>query len=401
MMKRFSCFGLAAGWLWAAFAPEGWLYRQRVEVAGAVTRVTLDRDFYGGGSVDGLRVVRDGAEVPYLLRVAQARRTGSELAVRVVNRETRGGSLLVTLEFEGKTVLHNQVNLVVTRPEFRSEVKIEGSDDGRSWGTVRQGAYVFQYKTDGGEAASYTTLRYPDSRRRYLRLTLSGWPNAAEFTGATVWSDSSAEARRTEIWNVMRPSAETKNRTTCTVLETGLRAPRDTARVTVAAGRERFYRSVTVEHSLDGKAWGWAGAGAIYRVAGEESLAVTFAETRLPWQRLCVFQGDDEAVVLESVRLLGLDREVYFRSEGAGSYWLYSGGGEGRAPEYDLARTAGAEFWDAAQAGRLGGREANPAYRPGPETVKPWTERFPGVLYGVMGVAVVGIGWMALRLLRS
>ncbi len=401
MMKKFSLFVLVAGWLWGAFAPAGWLYRQKVVVAGAVTRVTLDREVYAGGSLDGLRVVRDGAEVPYLLRVAQAMRVGGELPVRVVNKEMRGGSLFVTLEFAGKAVLHNQVNLVVSRPEFRSQVKIEGSDDGRQWGTVRQGAYIFQYKTDGGEAAIYTTLRYPDSRRRFLRLTLSEWPDASEFTGATVWSDTSAEARRTEIWSVARPTYETKNRTACTVLETGSRAPRDTARVTVAAGRERFHRSVTVEHSLDGKAWGWAGAGAIYRVPGEESLAVSFTETQLPWQRLCVFQGDDEAVVLESVKLSGVDREVFFRSEGAGSYWLYSGAGGARAPEYDLARTAGAEFWGSAQAGKLGAREANPGYRPAPEPVTPWTERFPGLLYGVMGVAVVGIGWMALRLLKT
>ncbi|MCX6605167.1 MAG: hypothetical protein NTV52_16425, partial [Acidobacteria bacterium] len=146
---------------------------------------------------------------------------------------------------------------------------------------------------------------------------------------------------------------------------------------------------------------GGGGGGGFWGGGGEESLAVSFTETQLPWQRLCVFQGDDEAVVLESVKLSGVDREVFFRSEGAGSYWLYSGAGGARAPEYDLARTAGAEFWGSAQAGKLGAREANPGYRPAPEPVTPWTERFPGLLYGVMGVAVVGIGWMALRLLKS
>jgi len=404
MIKKLSLAGLAAGLLTAAFAPEGWLYRQKVEVAGPVTRVTLDRELYAGaaGSLEDLRVVRDGVEVPYLLRVAHAVRVGGEVGVRVVNRETRGESLFVTLEFVGKIVLHNQVRLEVSREEFRSQVKIEGSDDGRQWGTVRQGAYIFQYKTDGGQLARHTTLRYPDSRRRFLRLTLSGWPEASEFTGATVWSDTSAEGRRSEIWGVSRPSYETKNRTTCTVLDTGSRAPRDTARMTVAAGREQFYRSVTVEHSLDGKAWAWAGAGAIYRVAGEESLAVTFAETQFPWQRLCVYQGDDEAVLLESVKLSGVDREVFFRSAVAGGYWLYAGAtAAAKGPEYDLARTAGAEFWGSAQAGKLGAREANPGYKPPPEPVKPWTERFPGLLYTVMGVAVVGIGWMALRLLRT
>ncbi|MCX6605168.1 MAG: DUF3999 family protein, partial [Acidobacteria bacterium] len=245
MMKKLSLVIFGAGLLGAAFAPERWLYRQKVEVAGAVTRVTLDRDVYAGGSLDGLRVVRDGAEVPYLLRVAQATRVGGELEVRVVNKETRGGSLFVTLEFAGKAVLHNQVNLVVSRAEFRSEVKIEGSDDGRVWGTVRQGAYIFQYQTYGGQAATYTTVGYPDSKRRYLRLTLSGWPDAAEFTGATVWRDTSLEARRTEIWAAQRPVYEGRSRTTCAVLETGSRAPRDTVGVTVAAGRERFYRSVT------------------------------------------------------------------------------------------------------------------------------------------------------------
>ncbi len=403
MMKKLNFVVVMAGWLLGAFSPEGWRYRQKVEVAGAVTRVTLDRDVYAGAGrrLEDLRVARDGVEVPYLLRVAHATRVGGELRVRVVNKETRGGSLFVTLEFEGKRVPDNQVNLVVSRPEFRSQVKIEGSDDGRVWGTVRQGAYIFQYKTDDGQTATHTTLSYPDSRRRFLRLTLSGWPDASEFTGATVWSDTSAEARRTEIWAVQGPSYETKNRTTCTVLETGSLVPRDTARVTVAAGRERFYRSVTVEHSLDGKGWGWAGAGSIYRVPGEEGLAVTFAETQLPWQRLCVFQGDDEAVLLESVKLSGVDREVFFRSEGAGAYWLYSGASGARAAEYDLARTAGAEFGSSAQAGKLGVREANPGYRPPPAPVKPWTERFPGLLYGVMGVAVLGIGWMALRLLKT
>ena len=128
---------------------------------------------------------------------------------------------------------------------------------------------------------------------------------------------------------------------------------------------------------------------------------MTFGETQSPWLRLCVFQGDDEAVLPESVTLAGVDRVLNFRNEVEGSYWLYSGAVEERAPEYDLARTAGADFWEGAKAGKLGEREANPSYRLPAEPEKPWTERFPGLLYGVMGVAVVGIGWMALRLLKT
>lgn len=402
-MKRLSFPLLTATLLFAGFTPEEWLYRQRVTVATPVTRVALDRGYYTGtaASFADVRVVRDGSEAPYLLVTGNAKRQSVNVPVRVVNKESRGGKLFATLEFEKQREPHNEVTLEVSREDFRSLVTIEASDDGVQWASVRQTAYIFNYRTDSGQAAEHTTIRYPDSRRRLLRLAISGWPDPSQFLGATVRRDSSAEASRSEIWSAANPAGETKNRTTCTVLDTGTKAPRDTARLTPAAGRETFHRSVTVEQSMDGKSWGWLGAGAIFRVPGEESLTVTFPETQAPIQRLCVFQGDDVPVVIERVQIFGVDREVRFRSEAGGTYWLYYGSLKASAPEYDLAKTAGEEFHRSAQAGSLGAREANPDYRAPPEPVKPWTERFPGLLYTVMGVAVVGIGWMALRLLRT
>jgi hypothetical protein len=402
-MKRLSFLVLGAV-LYAAFTPEDWLHRQRITVAIPVTRVTLDRGYYTSGAAANfadLRVVRDGMETPFLLVTAYAKRQSSDVPVRIINKETRGGTLFVTLEFESRREPHNQVDLAVSRDDFRSQVTIEASDDGRQWATVRQTAYIFRYHTDDGQAAVHTTLRYPDSRRRFLRLAISGWPNPLEFQGATVRRDASAEASRSEIWSVADPKGETKNRTSCMVLDTETRAPRDTAALTPRAGGTAFHRSVTVEQSSDGKAWGWLGAGAIYRVPGEESLTVTFPETQLPFQRLCIYQGDDSPVVLAGVKLLGVDREVRFRPEAAGAYWLYYGSAKATAPEYDLTKTAGEDFHAAAKTGSLGPREANPGYKAPPGPVKPWTERFPGLLYGVLGLAVAVMGWMALRLLKA
>jgi hypothetical protein len=403
-MKKLSLLLFTAMLLPAAFTPEDWLHRQRITVATPVTRVTLDRGYYTSGAAAtfaDLRVVRDSAEVPFLLVTAYAKRQTSDVPVRIVNKETRGGTLFVTLEFEARREPHNQVELEVSRADFRSQVTIEASDDGRQWATVRQTAYIFRYHTDDGQAAVHTTLLYPDSRRRFLRLAIGGWPNPSEFLGATVRRDASAEASRSEIWSAADPAAETKNRTSCMVLNTGTRAPRDTAQLTPRAGRDAFHRSVTVEQSSDGKAWGWLGAGAIYRVPGEESLTVTFPETQLPFQRLGIYQGDDAPVVLTGVKLLGVDRELRFRAEAAGTYWLYHGSARAAAPEYDLAKTAGEDFHATAKSGSLGAREANPGYKAPPEPVKPWTERFPGLLYGVLGAAVAGMGWMALRLLKT
>jgi len=403
-MKKLSTFLLTALAATAAFTPEEWQYRQRVTAAGAVTRVTVDRGYYTSGlaaSFADLRVGRDGVETPYLLVAAYGSRRTADVPVRVVNKETRDGKLFVTLEFEARPQPHNLVELAVTRNDFRSQVSIEGSDDGKQWATVRHAAYIFRYHTDTGQMADHTTLQYPDSRRRLLRLAISGWTNPNEFTGAVVRRDASAEAKRSEVFTASDPGAETKNKTSCMVLDTGTRAPRDTAVLTPRGPSETFRRSVTIEQSADGKAWSWSGAGAIYRIPGEESLSVTFPETQLPFQRVCIYQGDDVPLVVAGVKLMGVDREVLFRSEGGGNYWLYYGSPKATAPDYDLVKTAGEDFHAAAVAGRLGERETNPVYKPPPEPVKPWTERFPGLLYGVLGLAVVGMGWVALRLLKT
>jgi hypothetical protein len=400
---RLSIYLLTALALSAAFVPAHWRYRQRITTAASpVTRVTLDRAAYDGASpgFDDLRVVRDGGgEVPYLFAVAGAMQQTETFPIRIVNQEWRAGTLFATLEFAGAGIgrePHNELRLDVTRVDFRSRVTIEASDDQRQWAFLRHSAYIFRYHADDGQVVEHTTLHYPDSRRRYLRLTLSNWPEPAGFTGATVLFNHSAEARRSEIWSVENPAATNS----CTVLDTASSAPRDRAVLTPdAAGPPVFHRGVTMWQSADGKSWGWLGTGAIYRIQGEESLTVDFPETRLRWQKLCIFQGDDRPVRLSRIRLLGVDRMVSFRSEAPGTYWLYYGAPPASPPVYDLARTAGPDFATAG-VGSLSPRESNPAYEPPPQATRPWTERYPGFLYAALAVAVAGLGWMALRLLR-
>lgn len=390
--------------LWADFDPKVWRQRRRIQAGGGVTRVTLDAAVYAHAAeaLADLRVIRDEAtEVPYLLSVARSRVETAAVNVRLVNRESRGGALMATLEFDGQQV-HNRLELQTTREDFRSEVRVEASDDGRVWASVRAGAYVFRYKTDDGRVAEHLTIQYPDSRRRLLRLTIANWPEAAEFTGAAVTRSAANAARRSSLWSATAaPVDGARRKTSCYVLATGTRAPRDRVVVRAASAPATFHRSVTLEQSEDGKAWRWWGVGALYRTAADESLTLEFSETNAPWQRLCIEQGDDVPVRLESVRVEGIDREVTFRSEAAGAYWLYVGHLKAAAPSYDLARTAPADFVESAVVGRVEPMEANPRFTPPVAPVPPWTDRYPALLYGVLGVAIAGLGWMALKLLRT
>ena len=47
----------------------------------------------------------------------------------------------------------------------------------------------------------------------------------------------------------------------------------------------------------------------------------------------------------------------------------------------------------------MGEWKINPDYRPPADAVKPWSERYPGVLYGVLGVAILAMGVVTVRFL--
>jgi hypothetical protein len=403
-LRRLALVYCAAALLRADFDPKRWERRQPLPAAAPATRVKLNAAVYAGAreSLADLRIVRDSAtEVPYLLSIAQARLETASVPVRLVNRESRQGALMVTLEFDGKS-LHNHLTLDVTRDNFRTKLKLEASDNGQAWATVRTAAYVFRYQTDDGRVAEHLTVQYPDSRRRLVRLTLEDWPHPAQFTGASVTRSTANQARRSTLWQGLPATTPTNQRkTTCYLLDTGTNAPRDRLVLQPAATPAVFHRSVTVEESRDGQHWSWLAASALYRTADDESRTVEFNETRARWQRLCIFQGDDQPLKLEGARAEGIDREVAFRVETPGTYWLYYGNRAAIAPVYDLAQSAGSQWVDAAHPASLAASEANPQYTEPPPPTLPWTDRYPAVLYGALGASVLGLGWMALRLLRS
>jgi len=408
---RLALLLLAASGLSADFDAKLWRHRRAITAVEPVTRLALPPAIFGQAqpSLGDLRVVSSaGAEVPYLLTVAQARTQTQAVPVRLVNRESRNGALRATLEFDGQQV-HNRLTLVVTRQDFRSKVLVEASEDGRAWATVRRAAFVFRYRGDDGQLAEHLTIHYPDSRRRRLRLTLEDWPVAAEFQGVQLESATANEARRAVVWEGAPRAVESGARKrSCYQFHTGSMAPYDrlTVRPAVtstaaAAAPASFHRSVMVETSRDGQRWMWVATGALYRTEHDESLTVELPEAVTPELRLCIFQGDDVPLQVEAVRVEGVQREVTFRAAPQTQYWLYHGNPVAMPPSYDLARTAGAELAGAALAGSWGAAEGNPQYVGPAPPVVPWTDRYPAVLYSGLALAVAGLGWLALRLLRS
>jgi hypothetical protein len=167
-----------------------------------------------------------------------------------------------------------------------------------------------------------------------------------------------------------------------------------------------FRRSVTVEDAKGAQ----FGSGEISRVrvnrAGtlvtNEELAVNVfgsnSDAGSGHLVITIDNGDNPPLTILAADPLTLERRVYFEPQGKTALHLYYGDEKLYAPVYDYARFF---HLDASPAEAQLGPGAHNAQYTGRPDDRPWSERHMGVLWAAMILAVLALGVLALRGLRT
>ena len=74
---------------------------------------------------------------------------------------------------------HNEIEVGTPGKEFRRSLKVEGSDDGKSWSTVLDKVYLIHFE-DGGQVVDIRRFTYTPSRFRYVRVHVSPYVAARQ-----------------------------------------------------------------------------------------------------------------------------------------------------------------------------------------------------------------------------
>ncbi len=391
----------------ADFAPSAWQYRKRipVEAGKPISAVNIDRQVFGKAAPDysDIRIVRGSEEVPYLINRLGASREAKSLSAQILDSSASGGAVQYVLSLEGVT-RHSRITLTTRETNFKKKLKIEASADNKSWALVRKEAYIFDF-TFEGQHSSILSVEYPVSTRPYLRVTIEGWEDPAVLTGASVSLTEERAAVRQVVQDFNSPAAEEDAKAKATIYtldfgENGI--PKDLLRVELGGDRNLlFHRAATVETSEDNKIWSWHGSGVVYRVEGEESLFIHINDTRHRYLKLRLFHGDDKPLPVKSIIAEAVIRRVIFPVTAGGDYWLYYGNPNAKAPAYDLPMVLARSSMESAAPVNATAEETNPGYTPPPPPVKPFSDRYPGLLYGVLGVAVLAIGYLTVRFMQK
>jgi hypothetical protein len=114
--------------------------------------------------------------------------------------------------------------------------------------------------------------------------------------------------------------------------------------------------------------------------------------------RVVIFNGDDPPLRSSDARLQQYERRLYFDSEAGSEVHLYYGDEKLESPIYDYGKIFRKD--PSATALQLGTEVSNAAYVPRPDD-RPWSERYPAVLWAAIIAAVLILGGIAFRSLKS
>jgi len=370
------------------------------EGSAGIAAVTLSREFYVQSRTDlgDLRVVRGSEEIPYLMDARRGAVEFREIAPPVINQSVAPGrGLQLTLDL-GSHFKHSRVRLSTTETNFKQKVRIETGDDGRSWSIARPDGYIFDF-SQGDRHMALLTVDYPASTMHYVRVTVYGWmkTDAVRQVWAAYRNEIPAER---DVMDSVVPERSEDPETKSSLLLIDLKqagVPYDRVRL---ESESHYYRAAELETSKDGKDWRFAATGTIYQTASEPSTGLTFGERHERYLRLRIFNGDDKPIPVKRVVVEATARLLKFPlAAGAGPFYLLTGNPDAKSPSYDLAAVLAREAPQPEIHATLLAPADNPGYRPPPPPVKPWSERYPQLLYGTLAVAILVMGYVTVRFL--
>jgi Protein of unknown function (DUF3999) len=399
---------------------SGWRYLQELSLPAptdATARLddfVLSPDVFDGARADlgDLRLYDpSGKEVPYALRVRRPDFRAEAIPASEFNRsKAPGGASEVALDLGESAVEHNDVQVEMPGANYRRHAQLDGSGDGKDWRALAEKDLI-HFKA-GTQVVDDRQFLYPPSRFRYLRVRLERDPKV---------DDEPVEIAALVVRRKVEVSGEFRDQTvpigphepvrtdsgpgSAWVFELGgERVPCE--RLTLDVADPEFVRNYQIEAggaaSEPDQPFARVGDGLWRRRAGDprKPLVAEFTEVTASRLRLIVIDDRNPPLELHAATCRAAAREVVFTApaRNVSGLRLYYGNPRAEPPRYDFARNLPATLDPPPTRLSLGSRSENPAYRPEP---KPFTERWPWVIYVILGAICLALGAIIISLAQT
>jgi len=373
--------------------------------------LAVDEQIWKNGRPDlgDLRLYSGQQEVPYALMVERGSRENDNKDVSVLQQSVIGGKTQFLIDMTG-VAEYDHIDLKLTTKNFVAHARVEGQEDlhGTAWALLGESIlYDLSKENLGGNSV----LRLPLSTYKYLRVTIDGPVKPDDIVGASsefrqeqkaVWRDVGGAPTVAEMPMSEARHDSSRGRATVLTFTVPYKVPLDRLVLEIDPAQPNFRRSVQITDHKDD----YVGSGETDRVhmvrSGQkidtDDYDVNFSAVGHKTIKVIIDNGDDPPLKIKSARLQQLEHRLYFDAPASGQLTLYYGDEKLDPPVYDYAKLF-LLAKDAAPA-QLGAEQANAAFMGRPDE-RPWTERHPAVLWIAIVAAVLILGAIALRSMKT
>jgi Protein of unknown function (DUF3999) len=402
--------------LWALLAlvlvvgtsPSYFKYRRAIQAPAAAGQhyFVVDETIWQRARPDlsDVRLYAAEKEIPYKLTVESGGYETEQKQFRVLQPATVAGKTQFMLDMSGLEE-YDRINLKLVTKNFVAHARVEGQDDihGTHWALL---ATTTLYDLSDERLGSNTTLQIPLSAFKYLRVTVDSSVKPADVQSGTAGATRAQKA----VWHEVSAAAklEQGSRNAVLTFTIPLNTPVERLVLSIVPSQKNFRRVVSIQNGEQ-----FSPVGEISRIhVLRNGQKVDVEQTSLDLCASClgnpagsgektlkfiIYNGDDQPLAISAARLQQFERRVYFEEESA-PLSLYYGDDGLAAPEYDYGKLFQKEA--RAEPVVLSNEEANFAYTGRPDE-RPWSERHPAVLWTTIIAAVLILGSIAVRSLKS
>ena len=345
-----------------------------------------------------------GAQWPFFLHTSKEAGEIRKMDPEILNRSFVPGSDpylqfdLVIPQIDGKVPVHNRMELVTSGRDFVRRVEVFTGISGQPSGRMAAG-YLIDFSRQRN--ARNQSIRYPDSDSARLHVRIYSNARAAdepfELRFARLHYRAAKEVDREWVNAVSLevPDREQEKGALTKLFDLG-ETDRPVEFITFGVENGSYARCVSIYgRNSDHEPWRWVGGGEIHALADDKEDTVKL-HAKERFIKVHVFHYDDQPLVIDSIKLEAISRDLVFEAAPAGRAGLYFRAWDIKAPRYDLK-------------GRV--RQENLAGLPLVQTrdAKPnsMAEKQPWRKYskGLGGLAVAGVSllviWIIVSMLRQ
>jgi hypothetical protein len=361
-----------------------------------------------------LRLYNGANEVPYSLAVERGGDEQEEKALPVFQQASVGGKTQFLIDMRDLAD-YDHVALKLSTQNFVAHAQVEGKDDlhGKSWAGLGDSIL---YDLSKERLGSNTTLRLPRASYKYLRITIDGPVKPDEVIGAM----SELHQERKPVWRIVgsQPVNASTNgsqlrwekgklqpqegKDTLLTFNLPQGVPAEKIGFDIDPAQGNFWRRVEILNDR-GQLMGSREIERIHMQRGGQKIdseehEVSFFPRGSRILAVVIYNGDDPPLKINGAHLEQVERRLYFDAPSGATLMLYYGNEKLNAPVYDYARFFQAQ--PIAIVAQLGPEQQNASYAGRPDE-RPWSERNPALLWAAILAAVLVLGALALRSIRS